>query len=314
MAQGLSMRADGLSKAYGRRPVVEEVSFQVPREAVTGFLGPNGAGKTTTMRMLTGLSLPDEGAALLDGRPVRQVANLGRHLGLLLDSSAMHSGRTVRETMRIVTQTMGVPLSRGDALLEEVGLGTVRGRRAGALSMGMRQRLGIAVALAGSPDYLVLDEPMNGLDTEGIGWLKELLREFAAAGGGVLLSTHLIGEIQDLADHVVVINRGRVVAEARPGELGDSERLVRSSDDTALLAALGSVGFAARVEGQAILTEASLERVGQVAFEAGVPLVELREARRDLAKYVRQHTDGEFAARAGSANERSEHSHEGAAA
>lgn len=302
------LAAEGLSKRYRRDLVVDDVSFRVRRGRITAFLGPNGAGKTTTMRMLAGLSRPDRGTSLLDGRPVRRIPNLGRHLGLLLDASAIHGGRTVRESMRIVTHTIGVPASRGDDLLEAVGIGSVMGRRAGALSLGMRQRMGIAVALAGAPDYLVLDEPMNGLDTEGIGWLKDLLREFAETGGGILLSTHLIGEVQGLADQVVVINRGRLVTEARPGQIGAAESLVRSADDARMVSALVEAGFTARQSGSVVMTNAAPEQAGHVALQARIALIELREVTPDLAQYVRDNTDGEFAA-TGARRQRSAQSH-----
>lgn len=290
------MEARSLSKNYGNRRVVEDLNLIAPPGEITGFLGPNGAGKSTTMRMLAGLSRPDAGDVFVDGAAVRSVPNFGRTVGLLLDASAVHSGRSVRESMRIVTQTLGVPATRGNDLLEAVGLSSVLGRRMGGLSLGMRQRFGLAVALAGSPRYLILDEPMNGLDTEGIGWIKTLLRDYRDAGGGVLLSTHLIGEIQGVADRVVVINRGRIVAQGRPDELGSQRTLVRSVDDEALVAALTAAGHEVQTDGTGILVDSDPEVVGRAALDAGVVLIELRRTGEDLATYVLDHTDGEFAA------------------
>lgn len=288
--------ATSLSKSYGKRRVVDDVNLIAPAGAVTGFLGPNGAGKSTTMRMLAGLSRPDTGDAFVDGVAVRGIPNFGRTVGLLLDASAVHSGRSVRESMRIVTQTMGVPAARGTDLLDAVGLSSVLGRRMSGLSLGMRQRFGLAAALAGSPRYLILDEPMNGLDTEGIGWVKALLREFRDAGGGVLLSTHLIGEIQGLADRVIVINRGRIVAQGRPDELGSQRTLVRSVDDDGLARALRAAGHQARRDASGLLLDTDPETVGRVALDVGIVVVELRRVGADLASYVLDHTDGEFAA------------------
>ncbi|MFE7508223.1 ABC transporter ATP-binding protein [Promicromonospora sp. NPDC057488] len=294
--RGDGLEARSLFKSYGSRRVVEDVDLLARSGEITGFLGPNGAGKSTTMRMLAGLSRPDAGDVLVDGAPVRSVPNFGRTVGLLLDASAVHSGRSVRESMRIVTQTMGVPAARGDDLLDAVGLGSVLGRRMGGLSLGMRQRFGLAVALSGSPRYLILDEPMNGLDTEGIGWIKALLREFRDAGGGVLLSTHLIGEIQGVADRVVVINRGRIVAQGRPDEMGSQRTLVRSVDDDALVAALRVAGHDVRADESGLVLDIDPEAVGRTALDAGIVLIELRRVGEDLASYVLDHTDGEFAA------------------
>lgn len=290
--------ARSLSKSYANRRVVDDVDLIAPAGAITGFLGPNGAGKSTTMRMLAGLSRPDTGDALVDGVAVRDIPNFGRTVGLLLDASAVHSGRSVRESMRIVTQTMGLPAAHGRDLLGTVGLSSVLGRRMGGLSLGMRQRFGLAVALAGSPRYLILDEPMNGLDTEGIGWVKGLLREYSAAGGGVLLSTHLIAEIQGVADRVIVINRGRIVAQGRPDELGGRRTLVRSVDDDALTTALKAAGHEPQTDVSGLLLDSDPESVGRVALDAGIVITELRRIGADLASYVLDHTDGEFAAAA----------------
>lgn len=289
--------AQGLTKSYGGRLAADDVSFTVRGSEITGFLGPNGSGKSTTMRMLVGLSRPDRGQSLLDGTPVARYHNPGLRLGALLDASAIHDGRSVRETMSIATQTMGLARSTGDEWLSRVGLASVARRRAGTLSLGMRQRLGLAIACVGSPRYLVLDEPMNGLDTEGIGWVKALLRRVADDGAGVLISTHLIGEIEDLADRVVVIDRGRVVVEADPRELGARRTLVRSADDMELVRALEVAGHPATTTAHGVTTAAATDVVGRVALSAAISLIELREERAKLASFVLDNTRGEFAAR-----------------
>ncbi|WP_380164138.1 ABC transporter ATP-binding protein [Jannaschia sp. R86511] len=214
------IEASNLTKHFGSTPVVHDVSFSCPPGTVTGFLGPNGAGKTTTLRMLTGLSPIDSGTATVAGVPFRRLPNPGRVVGVMLDASAQHAGRTGRETLRLGAQVLGVPTDRAEELLELVGLaGPAATRRVGKYSLGMRQRLGLAFALLGDPDVLILDEPANGLDPQGIRWMRGLVRQFADAGGTVLLSSHLLGEIAAVADRLVVIGGGRVVAAGPTAEL-----------------------------------------------------------------------------------------------
>jgi len=189
------------------------VTFHCEPGTVTGFLGANGAGKSTTLRMLTGLTRPDAGRALIGGQRFSDLGNPARVVGTLLDASAMNSGRTGRSTLRITATVAGVPPSRADELLDAVGLGQAARRRVGAYSLGMRQRLGLAHALIGAPRVLILDEPANGLDPEGIAWIRGLLRDFADRGGTVLLSSHLLAEIEATADHLVIISGGRVVTQ-----------------------------------------------------------------------------------------------------
>src|SRR5215212_8503338 len=203
----------GLSKRYGDRTVVDGVSFTVEPGTVTGFLGPNGAGKTTTMRMITGLVPPSAGTALVDGRPYAAVPNPGSVMGTLLDAGAVHPGRTGRTHLRLLADAIGVPAGRVDEVLELVGLSDAGGRRIRGYSLGMRQRLGIAGALLADPPVLMFDEPANGLDPEGIRWMRGLLRSHAARGGTVLLSSHLLGEVQHTVDRLVVIDSGRIVAD-----------------------------------------------------------------------------------------------------
>ncbi len=210
----------GLTKVYGHQPVVSDVSFTVQPGSVTGFLGPNGAGKSTTLRILLGLTSPGSGRATVLGGPYTDLPNPGRRVGVLLDASAQHSGRTGREVLALSALIMGLPERRADEMLDRVGLSPAEGRRrTGAYSLGMRQRLGIAHALLGQPELLILDEPANGLDPAGIHWMRSLLREFADRGGAVLLSSHLLREIEVIADHLVIIGGGRVLADGTREEL-----------------------------------------------------------------------------------------------
>jgi ABC-2 type transport system ATP-binding protein len=211
--------ATSLTKHYGRLTAVNDVSFRCEPGTVTGFLGPNGAGKSTTLRMITGLVRPDRGQATIDGRPFTELPNPGRLVGTLLDASAMNSGRTGRATLRIAAAMVGMPAARADELLAAVELGRAARRRVGTYSLGMRQRLGLALALIGRPRVLILDEPANGLDPEGIAWIRGTLRDFADRGGTVLLSSHLLHEIEAIADRLVIIAGGRIVANSRAGEL-----------------------------------------------------------------------------------------------
>src|SRR3954470_12997360 len=208
------IETNGLTKQLGGHTVVSDVTFRCEPGTVTGFLGPNGAGKTTTMRMLVGLSEPDSGHAQILGGRHRDLPNPGRRVGILLDASAQHAGRRGREALAVSAQTMGVPAQRVDALLELVGLDDAAPRRrVGQYSLGMRQRLGLAHALLGDPEVLILDEPANGLDPEGMRWMRELLRDFAGRGGTVLLSSHLLSEVEAIADRLLIIGAGRIVAQ-----------------------------------------------------------------------------------------------------
>src|SRR5215831_18198085 len=211
---------DQLTKRYGRYTAVDSISFSVRPGTVTGFLGPNGAGKSTTMRMLVGLTPPSSGSCTVLGVPYAHLRNPGRHVGVLLDASAQHPGRTGREVLSLGAMTIGLPRARVDEMLDGVGLtADEAGRRVGNYSLGMRQRLGIAHALLGDPEVLILDEPANGLDPPGMRWMRELLRDFADRGGTVLLSSHLLHEVEALADQLVIIDAGRVVAKGGRSEL-----------------------------------------------------------------------------------------------
>jgi ABC-2 type transport system ATP-binding protein len=202
-----------LTKKYGPVTAVDRVSFSCEPGTITGFLGPNGAGKSTTLRMICALTRPDTGHATVAGHPYHELPNPARVVGTLLDAAAMNSGRTGRATLRISATTAGIPSKRADSLLEQVDLGKAAGRRVGTYSLGMRQRLGLAHALLGNPSVLILDEPANGLDPEGIAWIRATLHDFAARGGTVLLSSHLLTEIQATATHLVILAEGRVAAQ-----------------------------------------------------------------------------------------------------
>jgi len=271
-----------LTRRYGRHLAVDDVSFSCPPGAITGFLGPNGAGKSTTLRMIAGLTRPAAGSATVAGVPYRRLPNPARQVGLLLDASAQHSGRTGRETLAVAAQMAGVDRSRVDHLLELVGLtGAAVNRRVGGYSLGMRQRLGIAQALLGDPRVLILDEPANGLDPEGIVWMRRLLADFADGGGTVLLSSHLLHEVEAVADRLVVISGGRVVARGGMAELlATAGTRVRAEEPAALQRALAAAGIAARPasDGDALVAESGSREIGRAAAAAGVVLLELRPA------------------------------------
>ncbi|MEU8610883.1 ABC transporter ATP-binding protein [Actinoplanes sp. NPDC048791] len=270
-----------LSKRYGSHPAVDDVSFTCEPGTVTGFLGPNGAGKSTTMRMICGLTPPTAGTATIDGQPYRRLGNPGRRIGVLLDASAQHSGRTGREVLTLAALTMGVDKRRVDESLERVGLNsTAAKRRVKAYSLGMRQRLGLAYAMLGDPGILILDEPANGLDPEGIYWMRGLLRNFADAGGTVLLSSHLLREVEAVADKLVVIGAGRIVAQGDKTELlAQSGTVVRALDMAALETVLRRIGHpGTKTTDGGVVVQADAETIGRAAADAGLVLLELRPA------------------------------------
>jgi len=275
----------GLTKQYGGRTVVDDVSFTLEPGTVTGFLGPNGAGKTTTMRLMTGLVPATSGTATVDGRPYVDLPNPGAVVGTLLDAGAVHPGRSGRTHLQLLASTIGVPAGRVDEVLELVGLTDAARRRIGGYSLGMRQRLGIAGALLADPPVLVFDEPANGLDPEGIRWMRDLLRGHAARGGTVLLSSHLLGEVEHTVDRLLVIGAGRIVADGPVASLlGADGTVVRAVDTAGLGAALEAAGFHVqhRPGGALDVSGAEPAAVGAAAAAAGIALVELRAEKRGL--------------------------------
>jgi ABC-2 type transport system ATP-binding protein len=277
---GAMITVEHLTKTYGGFRAVDDVSFTCRPGAVTGFLGPNGAGKTTTMRVMAGLTPATSGTALVGGVQFRDIPNPGTQVGVLLDASAQHAGRTGREVLTLTAMTMGLPPSRVDEMLDLVSLSQSEAkRRVRNYSLGMRQRLGIAAALIGDPKILILDEPANGLDPAGIHWMRSLLREYANRGGTVLLSSHLLHEIEVIADEIIVIGQGKIVAQGTKAELLQSAgTFVKAGDVSALANALATAGIAASPSGEGFSTDAPAEEVGKAAAAAGVALVELRPA------------------------------------
>jgi ABC-2 type transport system ATP-binding protein len=272
---------ENLTKSYGSFTAVDDVTFTARPGRVTGFLGPNGAGKSTTMRIMVGLTPATSGTATIDGARFVDLPNPGHEVGVLLDASAQHAGRTGREILTIAQRTMGLPKARVDEMLDLVSLTPDEaGRRVRHYSLGMRQRLGIAAALIGDPRALILDEPANGLDPAGIRWMRDLLREYANKGGTVLLSSHLLHEIEVIADDIVVIGNGRIVASGTKTELLQAAgTVVRTPDATGLARALHAAGVTATHSGDgALRTDADPALVGQVALAAGHALTELRSA------------------------------------
>jgi ABC-2 type transport system ATP-binding protein len=249
---------DHVTKRYGNRAAVDDLTFRCDPGTVTGFLGPNGAGKSTALRILTGLAQADTGAARIGGRAFRDLEHPARTIGVMLDATALHRGRTGIETLRLAGRTIGMPRSRADEVLAAVGLEDAARKRVGGYSYGMRQRLGIGVALMGDPRVLVLDEPANGLDPEGIRWMRHLLRSFAADGGTVLLSSHQLREVQATVDQLAVISQGRLVHDGTLDDLTGAEGTrVKVEDAARFVSTLEKHGlaFEARSDGRFALRE-----------------------------------------------------------
>ncbi|MEV0013602.1 MULTISPECIES: ATP-binding cassette domain-containing protein [Streptomyces] len=270
-----------LTKEYGTRRAVDDLTFTVRPGRVTGFLGPNGAGKSTTMRLVLGLDRPTSGTATVGGRAYTTLHEPLRHVGALLDADAAHGSRTARNHLRVLAASNRVPARRVDEVMEETGIASVARRRVKAFSLGMRQRLGIAAALLGDPAVVMLDEPSNGLDPEGIIWIRELLRRMAAEGRTVLVSSHLMNETASFADHLVVLGRGRLLADTPMRDFIDARvrpRVrVRTSDATALKAALARHGHDAveHDDGYWTVHHARVDDIGRIVSGAGVPVLEL---------------------------------------
>ena len=272
---------EGVTRKYGSFTAVDDVSFTAEAGRVTGFLGPNGAGKSTTMRVMVGLTRATSGTVTISGRRYVDLPNPGLDVGVLLDASAQHTGRTGREILTIAQKYMGLPRQRLEEMLEVVSLTpTEASRRVGNYSLGMRQRLGVATALIGDPEVLILDEPANGLDPAGIRWMRDLLRGYADRGGTVLLSSHLLHEIEVIADDIVMIGSGRIVARGTKTELlHTAGTVVRAANLDDLQRALDELDIVTSLsEDGALRTDVDPTLVGKVALEAGVALTELRAA------------------------------------
>ena len=277
------INVEGLTRKYGAFTAVDDVSFVCRPGTVTGFLGPNGAGKTTTMRVMVGLTPATSGRVTIGGHDYADIPNPGRHVGVLLDASAQHAGRTGREILEIGARTMGLPSSRVDEILELVSLTPEEAkRRLRNYSLGMKQRLGIAHALLGDPSVLILDEPANGLDPAGIRWMRGLLKEYATRGGTVLLSSHLLHEVEQIADEMILIGQGRIVARGTRAELlqgrtgGLATTLVTALDNDELSAALSAKGMSFSPAGAGYRVTAAAVDVGRLAAERAVVLTDLR--------------------------------------
>ena len=277
---------DGLTKAYRSRVAVDDLTVTVEPGRVTGFLGPNGSGKTTTMRCILGLTRPTAGTATVLGRPYRELAQPMRRVGALIDPRARHAGRTAYAHLRVLAESNAVPLRRVDEVIELVGIGPVAHERLRGFSLGMAQRLGLAAALLGDPDVLVLDEPVNGLDPEGIRWVRELLRDLADEGRTVLVSSHLMSEMEETADHLVVLGRGRLLADVPMADLLGRHAAVRvRSPQASLLArALERAGAAVDYEQDSALWVEGLDvvEVGDVAYLSGLRVHELTQITASL--------------------------------
>ena len=299
-----SIEVRAVRKRYRTTVAVDGLTFTVRAGEVTGFVGPNGAGKSTTMRMILGLDAPDEGDTLVNGQEYRSLRTPLVHVGALLDAAAVHPGRTARDHLLWLVHSNGLPKRRVGEVLEQVGLATAARRRAGGFSLGMRQRLGIAAALLGDPQVLMFDEPVNGLDPEGIMWIRGLLRDLAGQGRVVFVSSHLMSELEGTADHLIVVGRGRLIADT------SVERLVASASKDRV-----DVGTARRAEVMTVLANAGAtvsladadmvtveglpgDRVAALLTEAGLPFTELRRHRASLEEaYMELTRDAaEFAA------------------
>jgi ABC-2 type transport system ATP-binding protein len=275
-------------KRFGPTVALDGISFTVSPGQVAGFVGPNGAGKTTTMRVILGLDTPDDGSALVAGQPYARLRHPLSHVGSLLDAGALHPARTARNHLLWLAHSQGLPARRVDEVLEDAGLQGVARRKAGGFSMGMRQRLGIAAALLADPPVLILDEPFNGMDPEGIVWMRGFLRVLAAQGRAVLVSSHLMSELQDTATHLVVMGRGRLVADTSVAELisaaSDGRVRLRTSARSEAARVLASAGATVAVTGADTLTVAGLasERVVALLSEAALPFSEVSSHRASL--------------------------------
>jgi ABC-2 type transport system ATP-binding protein len=282
-----SIELHTLTKRYGKSVAVDDLTFTVSPGRVTGFLGPNGAGKSTTMRMILGLDAPDSGTATIGGSPYRELSNPLRRVGALLEAKALHPGRSARAHLRYLAASQGIPDSRVDDVLGLVGLSDVATKRVGGFSLGMGQRLGVAVALLGDPGVIILDEPVNGLDIDGVRWIRELLRSLADDGRTVLLSSHLLAEVSVTADHLVVIQKGRLVADCPTDQLLADEAsavMVVTPERNRLAEVLSKAGGLVEVRDVDTIVVSGLPspRIGELALKSQVLLHQLTPQQASL--------------------------------
>ncbi|MDO5504232.1 MAG: ABC transporter ATP-binding protein [Actinomycetia bacterium] len=293
--RGERIEISGLSKNFGAFTAVDDLSFTVQPGRITGFLGPNGAGKTTTLRMLLGLIRPTHGKALIGGHAYADLSDPAGTVGAALEATGFHPGRSGRNHLRVLAAASGIPDSRVDELLELTGIPAAADQRAGGYSMGMRQRLGLAAALLGDPGVLILDEPANGLDPEGIRWLRGFLRHLAGEGRTILISSHMLSEVEQTIDDLVIIANGRLVRQGPMSEIaGTGGALVRTSDADRLAGALriADVDSSVQEDGSLLAETEDLRLVGDVALRAGLPVWELSAKRSDLEELYFSLTEG----------------------
>lgn len=288
--------AEHLTKRYKKQVAVDDLSFQVETGKVTGFLGPNGAGKSTTMRLMLGLD-NGKGRTTFDGKKLHEYSRPSQVIGILLEAKAFHPTRSARQHLRILAEAGNIPISRVDAVLEEVGLASVAKKKPGKFSLGMSQRLGIAAAILGEPKYLMLDEPANGLDPEGIAWLREFLKNYADRGNAVFVSSHLLSEMSQMADNVVVIGKGKLIADTSISKLiagsSSSGVFVRSPKLAALETALKAKKMTVeKLENGLRVTGSTSDAIGKLAFDAKVPLYELAPQAASLEQAFLELTAG----------------------
>lgn len=297
-----ALQAQGLTKVFGSIRAVSDLSFVVPRGSITGFLGPNGSGKTTTLRMLLGLAKPSAGVGLVAGAPFSALSHPARAVGAVLDSRSLHPKRTAAGHLRIFTASIGVPDSRADDVLRLVGLGDATNRQVGGFSLGMRQRLALATALLGDPEILVLDEPANGLDPEGIAWLRDFLKSYAAGGRTVLISSHLLREVEATVDNLVIISGGALMYQGGIDQLRasrPSRTLVAVSDPAALALALASNGITnAQLlpDGRLGVAGSDTDTVTRIASESGLTVFGASYEHVDLEQVFLSMTAGQYTA------------------
>jgi len=304
------IEARGLTKRFSDKLAVDQLSFTVEPGRITGFLGPNGAGKTTTMRLILGLDHPTSGSVTVNGREFPRSVNPMREVGALLDAKAVHGGRSAYNHLLCLAQTNGLPRRRVGEVLGLVGLTEVAGKRSKGFSLGMGQRLGIAAALLGDPAILMFDEPVNGLDPEGILWIRSLMKQLAGEGRTVFVSSHLMSEMENTADHLIVIGRGRLIADCSVGEFIERNSVqavrVRTPQPDALVAAVRRAGGRVAAAGEAIVIHGlAADKVGDLAYENGIRLHELAVAQASLEEAYMEQTAAsvEFRAGAGPATE-----------